>query len=188
MPDELDDCLGETGERINTSSQRHLINERVYLTKGACLSICVNFMCNLVNINLPTKKEQIDIAQWIYADKASWQEKVDLLTTQSGLRKLEGSKGQLLTDEIYLVQFLRRVSSKPSFNVFSFYDNTYKKGHALLFYTWEGDDWILYDPNFGMAKWTHLGGLLVGLKKLLSTVYAPIFGPYFPYWVDKYEK
>ena len=187
MPDELDDCLGETGRRITESDQSDLIGDHVYLTKGACLSICVNFMCNLANIKMATDEEHLEVAQWVQGKK-DWKERIDLLVAHAGLREIDSCKGQLITDEIYLTQFLRKVSSKPSFNVFGFFDTQRNKGHALLFYTWADDDWILYDPNFGMARWTHLGGLMVGMKKLLRTVYSRKFGPYIPYIVYKYEK
>lgn len=187
MADELDACLGTTGSRIDVSNQSDLIAGRAYITEGACLSICVNFMCNFYNVKHTKKKEHIEIAQWIYSSKA-WQERVDLLVAQSGLREVGLCKGRLLTEEISMTYFLKKISSKPSFNLFCFYNNTFEKGHALLFYTWDGDDWFLYDPNFGLAKWTHLGGLIIGLKKLLASVYFKQFGPYFAYKIYKYEK
>lgn len=184
MANELERSLGQTGEMVEKSSQDWVAN-RLYLSEGACLSICAKFMTGIFRLELPTKDDYAETAQWIQ-ESPGFLGKVDLLATSVGLRKIGTESGRLMYDEIYLGNFIREGYYKPCFVIFGFFNTMRNAGHALLFYNWGGDDWLLLDPNFGLAKWPHLGGLLVGLKKLLSNAY-PDFGPYYRFDAYKYS-
>jgi hypothetical protein len=196
MPNALKQCLGaerdsfgdvnvNRGQMVETSSQEW-VAKHLYTSSGACLSICAKFMCEIVNLRFPTKQDYIEAAQWVQ-ELPNRFARIDLLATHSGLRRIEQTSGQLLTDEIAFSQFIRRVTTLPSFNIFGFSNTQRTEGHALLLFTFDGDHWNLLDPNFGIAVWPHAGAMIVGLKRLLTLAYSD-FGPFRRYDIWKYEK
>lgn len=181
----LDECLGQTGTMIETSSQNY-VAKHLYTRKGACLSICAKFMCEIVNLNLPTKRDFLEFAQWVQ-EEAGWMDRINLSATHAGLRQVGTLEGQLLTDEVYLGHFVMQSMAVPSFVLFNFANTQRTSGHALLLFTMDGDHWNLLDPNFGMAQWPSTNGILLGLKRLLNKAYAD-FGPYYRFWMYRYQK
>ncbi len=184
MPNYLLQSLGKTGEMVERNSQDYVV-KHLYINKGACLSICAKFMCEIKNLNLPTEKDYIETAQWIQ-ERPDHQSRVNLLANAAGLKQVGLLEGSLIYDEIMMGPFFDKVSSRPSFNIFCFANTQRDRGHAILLYTWEGSGWVINDPNFGMAKWPNTNGALLGLKRLLNSAYGD-FGPYYRFWIHKYE-
>lgn len=170
---------------VERSSQDFVV-KHLYVSEGACLSICAKFMSEIVHLRWPKNADYLEAAQWVQElpDRMS---RINLLAASAGLRQVGTHEGQLLTDEIYLGNFVQQVRVLPSFNLFGFLNTQRNKGHALLLFTFDGDHWNLLDPNFGIAVWTHRGGMLLGLKRLLENAY-PDFGPYYRFFAWKYEK
>jgi hypothetical protein len=184
VPNELANCLGETGAMVLRSSQ-DFVARHVHISDGGCLGICAKFMAEFKS-PFVSEKEYLEAAQWIHTGPEP-QERVDLLAAAAGLRKVETQEGRLLTDEIYLTHFLGRSIARPaSFTLFGFVDTTRSRGHALLLYKF-GDGWYLFDPNFGHAKWPHAGALLLGLKRLLRSEAYSSYGPFYRFRVSRYE-
>lgn len=184
MPNYLVRSLGETGKVLEKSSQDYVV-KHLYIREGACLSICTKFMCEIKNINIPTEKEYVEAAQWIQG-APNVHLRVTQMVNAAGLKQAGFIDGSLDRDEISIAPFLEKISAKPSFNIFSFLNTQRTTGHAILIYQWAGDDWMMKDPNFGMATWPNVNGLLVGLKKLLRNGYSD-FGPYYRFGITKYE-
>jgi hypothetical protein len=184
VPNELRNSLGETGTMEAVSSQ-DFVDKHLHISEGGCLGICAKFMAEFKN-PFVTEQDYLEAAQWVQSGPEP-QERVDLLAEAAGLRKVETYEGQLLTDEIYLTHFLGRAIAKPtSFTVFGFVNTARNHGHALLLYKW-GDDWYLFDPNFGHAKWPHAGALMLGLKRLLRSAAYRRYGPFYRFKAIRYE-
>jgi hypothetical protein len=184
MPNDLENSLGETGKMMALASQ-DFVARHLYVEEGACIGICAKFMTGIIHGEKYSERALLEASQWVMGG-GSVQAKVDTLAAAAGLRSIEVYTGQLLTDEIYLTNCLNRIHALPSFNIFGFWNNTRAKGHAVLLYTKDGTSWRLYDPNFGVARWPHLGAALLGLKRLLRGPYSA-FGPNYYFRVFKYE-
>jgi len=138
------------------------------------------------SIELPSENDYLEAAQWIQSGPGRASRITDMVA-DGGLRETATKEGSLQYDELALTDFFRQVNNVPTFFVFGFWNNVRTEGHALLIYRWAGEDYFLKDPNFGIAKWSHSGGLMVGLKKLLKFAY-PEFGQYLKFQVWKYER
>jgi hypothetical protein len=193
VPDELSDCLGETGEMILEFTQS-FVEPHLYTRTGACLSICAKFMCDIAGTKTSTnaaprpgtRTKYLEFAQWVQ-ERPNRMDRINEAAVVAGLRHNGTLQGQHFTDEIYLSQFVQQSTAVPSFVLFGFLNTLRTRGHAVLLYTRNGSRWNLLDPNFGIASWSHSGGMLLGLKRLLNRVY-PDFGPYYRFTADRYQK
>ncbi|HXT14577.1 MAG TPA: hypothetical protein VN706_03030 [Gemmatimonadaceae bacterium] len=185
MPNQLKRSLGQTGKMVEKSSQDY-VADKLYINEGACVSICAKFMCDINNLHIPSEDDYVEAAQWVQSGPG-WADRIRLMASASGLRQTADTSGSLQYDEIALSHFLDTVRTVPTFFIFGFLNNARTKGHALLFYRWAGEHWLLLDPNFGIAEWPTLSGLIVGLKRLLANGYLA-FGPYQRFEVWKYER
>lgn len=179
-------CLGEHGRRIKKQTQ-NMVDKRVFIDEGACLSFCLQFMCGHYNADIDLlfdKKTYLETAQWLYeVSGAARSERVMEYAQTYGFMVSGQVKGSLLTDEVYLWTFLQKW--EPGTYCLVGVQNTARTtGHAfLVFYA---TNWMLYDPNYGLIEWpSGFNSLAVSFKKILKNKYSDL-GPYFPFSVTRF--
>ena len=188
MTNYLKECLGTTGHFEQELTQAEHV-KKVFLSKGACAGICAEWMCKLSVGKMAKLQQSLEVSQWLHSDSSEMGDRLTLLTDHFGLKVTGGTKGMLTYDDLKLSMFLEeKTISYSAFFMFGV-DNTMRtSGHELLIFTGDRTSYGLVDPNFGVAIWPRLGGLMVGLKKLLKMgEYGTCYGPYFPFDVIRYQ-
>jgi hypothetical protein len=157
-------------------SSQAFVEDHIYVNNGACNSMCVQKMVGLMEGKLPSEKDMLEFGQWAREERGKCTERISTYVQSTGI-KLDGEfKGNWLYDELYGGEFLKKAGFY--YYMVGLFDTPKSQGHALLIYT-QQDKWLLYDPNFGTAIFTHSGAMLVALKLIMRNIY-PEFGPYYP--------
>jgi len=192
MPNPLKQCLGQTGRFVTRLSQ-DFVDKRAYVSEGACLSICAQFMCGINTGDIPTKKDYLEVGQWM-KEEGGFNDKLTEYVEAHGM-KLHGElKGRLLYDELWLSTFVNK-TDRPYYYIVGVSNTQRTKGHAFLIYRSgsthpDGSGWYLMDPNCGLATFPLLGACLLAFKRLLNNAYSGAYGPsyqpYFPFHVWRY--
>ena len=178
-------CLGEHGKIVHKQTQ-DFVDKRAFIDEGACLSICLQFMCGHANADsdlLFSKKQYLETAQWLYeVEGAARGERVREYAQTYGFKESGEVKGSLLHDELYLWTFLEKWAAR-TYCLIGVKNTARTTGHAfLVFYS---TSWMLFDPNYGLVEWPSFGSLAVSFKRILNNKYSDL-GPYFSFWARRY--